>query len=70
MMSRIIVSIMVTYYRVKAILVILCITLRLFIRGGGCNNLDYNIDYIIMRILGLFNACTYMLKFDVVYIHI
>jgi hypothetical protein len=43
---RIFVSIMVTYYRVKAILVILGITLRLFICGVGCNNLDDNIELV------------------------
>jgi hypothetical protein len=43
-MSRILVCIMVAYYRVKAILVILGVPLRLLIRGVGSNNLDYNIE--------------------------
>jgi hypothetical protein len=37
---------MVIYYRTAAILVILGIALRLFIRGVGCNNLDYNIELV------------------------
>jgi hypothetical protein len=42
--SRIFVSIVVTYYRVKPILVNLVITLRLFIHGLGSNNSDYIIE--------------------------
>jgi hypothetical protein len=45
-MSRIFVSVMVAYYRVKAILVILGIPLGSLIRGVGSNNLDYNIELV------------------------
>jgi Fe-S cluster assembly iron-binding protein IscA len=37
---------MVTYSRVKAILVFLGITVRLFVRGVGCNDSDYNIELV------------------------
>jgi hypothetical protein len=37
---------MVTYYRVTTTLVTLGITLGLFVRGVGCNNLNYNIKLV------------------------
>jgi hypothetical protein len=44
--SRIFVSVTVTYYRMNATLVTPGITLRLFVRGAGCNNLDYNRELV------------------------
>jgi hypothetical protein len=54
-----------SYYRVKAILVILGITLKLFTRGLRCNNLDL----LLSEFFGLFSTCTYIFKSDVVYIY-